>query len=86
MAPGHLVARLQLALHRDEYLHHLQNARRQFIATLQLFDLILKPALQHVDRLIKLLDQRLDLLLTIFAFDRDLTPLDPAYNQTKPWR
>jgi hypothetical protein len=35
---GHLVARLQLALHRDEHLDHLQHARRQIITALQLFN------------------------------------------------
>src|SRR3546814_4464804 len=43
---GHLVARLQLALHRDEDLHHLQHARRQLVAALQLLDLVLEPLLQ----------------------------------------
>ena len=33
---GHLVARLQLALHGDEHLDHLHHARRQFVAALQL--------------------------------------------------
>ena len=31
---GHLVARLQLALHRDEYLDHLHDAGRQLVAAL----------------------------------------------------
>jgi hypothetical protein len=35
---GHLVARLQLALHRDEDLDHLEHARRQLVAALQLLD------------------------------------------------
>src|ERR1700745_970216 len=33
---GHLVARLNLALHRDEDLDHLHHAGRQLVATLQL--------------------------------------------------
>ncbi len=37
---GHLVARLQLALHRHEDLDHLHHARRQFVAALQLLDLV----------------------------------------------
>ena len=37
---GHLVARLQLALHRDEHLDHLHHAGRQFVAAAQLFDLV----------------------------------------------
>jgi hypothetical protein len=37
---GHLVARLDLALHGDEDLDHLHHARRQFVAALQLLDLV----------------------------------------------
>ena len=37
---GHLVARLDLALHSDEDLDHLHDARRHFIAALDLFDLV----------------------------------------------
>ena len=37
---GHLVARLQLALHRDEHLDHLHHARRQFVAAAQLLHLV----------------------------------------------
>jgi hypothetical protein len=39
---GHLVARLQLALHRDEHLDHLEHARRQLVAALQLLDAIVE--------------------------------------------
>jgi hypothetical protein len=37
---GHLVARLQLALHRDEHLDDLHHARGQIVATLDLLDLV----------------------------------------------
>src|SRR6202034_1427532 len=37
---GHLVARLDLALHGDEDLDHLHDAGRQLVATLQLLDLV----------------------------------------------
>ncbi len=37
---GHLVAGLDLALHRDEDLDHLHHAGRQFVAALQLLDLV----------------------------------------------
>jgi hypothetical protein len=37
---GHLVARLDLALHGDEDLDHLHHARRQFVAALHLLDLV----------------------------------------------
>ena len=42
VAAGHLVARLQFALHRDEDLDHLHHAGRQLVAALQLFDLALE--------------------------------------------
>ena len=44
VAAGHLVARLQLALHRDEHLDHLEHARRQLVAALELLDPVLEPA------------------------------------------
>ncbi len=37
---GHLVARLNLALHSDKDLDHFHDAWRQFITTLKLFDLV----------------------------------------------
>ena len=40
VAAGHLVAGLDLALHRDEDLDHLHHAGRQFVAALQLLDLV----------------------------------------------
>ena len=41
---GHLVARLKLALHRDEDLDHLEHARRQLVAALELLDAVLEAA------------------------------------------
>ena len=49
MPAGHLVAGLQLALHRDEDLDHLHHARRQLVAALKLLDLVLEPGLQRID-------------------------------------
>jgi hypothetical protein len=43
---GHLIARLHLALHRNEDLDHLHHARRQLITTLKLLDLILEAVLK----------------------------------------
>ena len=40
VAAGHLVADAQLALHGDVNLHQLDHARRQFVALLQLLDLL----------------------------------------------
>ena len=47
---GHLVARLQLALHRDEHLDHLEHARRQLVAALELLDAVLEAAVDDVRR------------------------------------
>jgi hypothetical protein len=44
---GHLVARLQFALHRDKDLDHFHHTRRQVVAATDLFDLILKPVVQR---------------------------------------
>ena len=49
VASGHLVADRQLALHRDVDLHHLDDARRKFIALLHLADLLVGDLAQHVD-------------------------------------
>ncbi|TPV97350.1 MAG: hypothetical protein USCAAHI_03177 [Beijerinckiaceae bacterium] len=46
VAPRHLIAGLNLALHRDEDPHHLHDAGRQLIAALQLFDLVEKAAFE----------------------------------------
>ena len=58
---GHLVAGLQLALHRDEDLDHLHHAGRQLVAALQLLDLALEALLQALDGSVELALQRLDL-------------------------
>ena len=75
VSAGHLVARLQLAFHRNEDLHHLHHARRQFIAALQLVDLVLEPLGQLVDGLVELLVERLDIALALVVLHRDLAPL-----------
>ena len=60
VAAGHLVARLQLALHRDEHLDHLHHAGRQFVAALQLFHLAFETRLQAADGGIEFALQRFD--------------------------
>jgi hypothetical protein len=60
---GHLVARLQLALHRDEHLDHLHHARRQFVAALQLLDLVLEALLETLLGVVVLLLQAFDLAI-----------------------
>src|SRR3546814_7782588 len=52
VAAGHLVARLQLALHRDEDLDHLEHARGEFVAALELFDAIFILRVDPLDRVV----------------------------------
>src|SRR3546814_7894567 len=72
---GHLVARLQLALHRDEHLDHLHDARRQLVAALQLLDLVIETGLKLLDRLVELLLQGLQLVVV----DRKSTRLNSSH-------
>ena len=51
VAAGHLVAGLDLALHGDEDLDHLHDAGRQFVAALQLLDLIEEALFQPLLRI-----------------------------------
>ena len=50
---GHLVTRLQLALHREEDFYDLHYARRQIIALLDLINLVVKAGFQLMDRIVK---------------------------------
>ena len=61
VAAGHLVARLDLALHRDEDLDHLHHAGRQLVAALQLLDLVEEALLEALLGLVVLLAHGLDL-------------------------
>src|SRR3546814_16031546 len=70
-----LVARLQLALHRDEHLGHLHDARRQLVAALQLVDLVLEALVELVDRPLELLVEGLPVELALVVLDGDLAPL-----------
>ena len=58
---GHLVARLDLALGRDEDLDHLHHARRKFVAALQLVDLVDEALLEQPAALLVLGVERLHL-------------------------
>src|SRR6266568_4125492 len=49
VASGHLVTDGKLALHRDIDLDQLDDARRQFVALLQLFDLLADDLAQYID-------------------------------------
>ena len=72
---GHLVARLQLALHRHEDFDHLHHARRQFVAALELFDLVFETVLKTFFALLELLAQSLDVLHDLVVLDVDLRQL-----------
>jgi hypothetical protein len=61
VAAGHLVAGLDLALHRDEDLDHLHHAGRQLVAALQLLDLVEEALLEALLALVVLLPDGLDL-------------------------
>ena len=74
VAPGHLVAGLQLALHRDEHLDHLEHARRQLVAALQLLDTVVEPRLDDAGGLVILALDRLEIGLARIVGDGELPP------------
>src|SRR6185437_10173739 len=74
VAAGHFVARLQLALHGDEHLDHLEHARRQLVAALELFDSVLEAPVDDGGGLLVLRLQRLDVGLALVVLDGDLPP------------
>ena len=71
---GHLVARLQLALHRDEHLDHLEHARRQLVAALQLLDAVLVALLEDARGVVILRLDRFEIRLPRIVGDRELPP------------
>ena len=71
---GHLVAGLQLALHRHEHLDHLHHAGRQFVAPLQLVDLVFEAAIEALTRLVELTAHGLQLAHRLLVFEGDLPP------------
>ena len=75
MAAGHLVARLDLALHGDEDLDHLHDARRQFVAALQLFDLVEEAGFETLLRLFVLLLHGFEFAHRLLVAERDVPPL-----------
>ena len=72
---GHLVARLQLALHRDEHLDHLHHARRQLVAAAQLLDLVGEALVEALLAVVILLAQAFDLAHRLLVAQADLPPL-----------
>ena len=71
---GHLVARLQLALHGDEDLDHLEHARRQLVTGLELADTVLEAVLDRIHGLVILALQGFEVGLALVVLDRDLPP------------
>ena len=74
MAAGHLVARLQLALHRHEHLDHLEHAGRQLVAPLQLLAPIDELVLDQLGGIVILLLHRFQVRLHRVVGDRELPP------------
>ena len=75
VAAGHLVAGLQLALHRDEDLDHLHHARRQVVAAADLLDLVLEAAVERLLLQLELAVQRLLRLGVGILAEGELPPL-----------
>src|SRR5215213_2023248 len=75
VAACHLVAGLDLALHRDEDLDHLHHARRQLVASLQLLDLIEESLLEPLLAVVVLLPDGLDLGHQLVVWRGELPPL-----------
>ncbi len=78
MPSGHLVARLQLALHRDENLDHLHHAGGQIVAATHLFDLVVEPVVEGTLLRLVLVVQGFDILGVVFFAQGQLPPLAPA--------
>ena len=77
MAARHLVAYRQLALHRDEDLDHLDNARRELVALLDLVYLLLIEVFENGDLAFGALFEVLDLSGDV-ARAADLDPFERA--------
>ncbi len=75
VAAGHLVARLQLALHRDKDLDHLEHARRKFVTALELLLAVVEFGVDDLDGLVVLALDRLELRLAPIVGDSELEPL-----------
>ncbi len=72
---GHLVARLDLALHSNEDLDHLHDARRHFVAALDLFDLVHEALFKARLGFVVLAAQSFEFALDLLVFDRKHPPL-----------
>ncbi len=72
---GHLVARLDLALHSDEDLDHLHDARRHFVAALDLLDLVHEALFKARLGFVVLATERFEFALNLLVLDREHPPL-----------
>ena len=79
VAPGHLVAGLDLALHRHEDLDHLHHAGRQLVAALQLIDLVDEALLEPLLGVFILVANGLDLGHGLLVLERDLPPIGAGH-------
>jgi hypothetical protein len=75
VAAGHLVARLDLALHGHEDLDHLHDARRKLVAALQLLDLVEEAVFEALLRLFVLLLHGFEFAHGLLVGKRDVPPL-----------
>src|SRR5690606_22631295 len=72
---GHLVAWLDLALHSDEDLDHLHDARGHFVAALDLLDLVREARFQARLGFVVLAAEGFDLALNLLVLDCEHPPL-----------
>ncbi len=72
---GHLVARLHAALHRQVHLDHLQHARAQLVAGLDLALLVLELLVELGTLFLELAGGAFQLVLRVFVVQTDLEPL-----------
>ena len=71
----HLVARLQLTLHRDKDFDHLHHARWQIVAATDFLDLVFKARVQSTFLCFVLFVQRFNDLCVAFVLQSQLPPL-----------
>ena len=69
---------MQLALHGDEHLDHLEDARRQFGAALELLDLVVEAAFEARQGFVEMALDPFDLGHGLLVLEADLPPLPMA--------
>jgi hypothetical protein len=72
---GHLVTWLDLALHSNKDLDHLHDARRHFVAALDLLDLVHEALFKQLLGVVVLVAQSFDFALKLLVLDGKLPPL-----------